>query len=185
MHRFHQALLIASAVSLSWLAMTAVHQFGHRVYAGISDVELTRSPLHPLRFSCPRQLANARPLVTWGGAIWGCAIPLGLLWLARATLPKGRYLAQFFAGFCLAANGAYLAIGSVIPAGDAAQLLRYGVPQWILVAFAFPAILAGLGMWHGLGPDFGFGNGGRVDSRTAWLLMGLVAVAVVGEVLAA
>jgi hypothetical protein len=184
MHRFHQALLITATVCLSWLGTTAVHQFGHRMYATISGGELTRAPLHPLKFNCPRQLANARPLVTWGGVIWGCAIPLALLWLARATVPGMSYLAQFFAGFCLAANGTYLVVGSIIPAGDAAALMRYGVPQWLLVLFGFPAILAGIGIWHGLGPRFGLGNGGRVDRPMAWAVTTAVVLVVAGELLA-
>lgn len=54
------------------------------------------------------------------------------------------------AELCLIANGAYLGAAFILPVGDAADLIRLGVPVW---AFAVPGILvfgAGLWVWDGL-----------------------------------
>ena len=58
---------------------------------------------------------------------------------------------MFFAGFCLLANGAYLAAGVIAPAGDSRTLLQLGVPAWQLVVSGIPMLLLGLLFWHSLG----------------------------------
>lgn len=47
--------------------------------------------------------------------MWGCAIPLFVLGVAAILRAKGALLfgVQLFAGFCLIANGAYLAVGKL------------------------------------------------------------------------
>jgi hypothetical protein len=186
--RFHQALLIGSALALSWLGMMFVHNVGHLIYAWVGGGRVNYWPFHPLdAFTCPRLTYNPNPLlVLWGGPIWGCALPLLLLWLVRAVAPSRRYLALFFAGFCLVANGSHLAAGALYPYGDAERLLRFGVPEWALLLFGMPMTLAGLGLFHGLGAQFGLGSArGRVDRRTAWLLFGATVVAATTELLLA
>ena len=58
---------------------------------------------------------------------------------------------QFFAGFCLVANGAYLGAGWKANAGDAADLVDYGTPAWVLVVFGVVTTGAGLYLWHLIG----------------------------------
>ena len=77
---------------------------------------------------------------------------------------------RFFAGFCLIANGAYLAVGSFDRIGDAGDLMTHGAPIWLLWLFGLTTIPAGLRLWHGLGPQFGLGQDGHpVSWRTATL----------------
>jgi hypothetical protein len=203
--RFFQFLLLVSLAAFSWLAMQAVHELGHVLHAGLSGGAVERVVLHPLDISRTDVSPNPHPLfVAWGGAAWGCSIPLALWaavrWLARPrekggqspfagtaqrrapTRSVGRrtngdcplfshaYLVRWFAGFCLIANGAYLAGGSFMPGGgeDAGVLLANGAAQWQLLAFGVPAVAAGLYLWHGLGPHFGLGPVRRkVDRRAA------------------
>lgn len=179
--RFHQALLIASTFGVSWMAMMFVHNVGHLIYAWASGGDVNYWPFHPLAFfACPRLSNNPSPLlVLWGGPIWGCALPLLMLWLVRAVAPSQSYLALFFGGFCLVANGCHLAAGALYPFGDAARLLQWGVPDWALLLFGLPTTVAGLGLFHGLGPRFGLGTArGRVDKRTARVMfVALVTIA--------
>lgn len=58
---------------------------------------------------------------------------------------------QFWAGFCLIANGAYLGVGWTMRAGDAGDLLRHGTPVGVMVLFGAVAFSAGLALWHLLG----------------------------------
>src|SRR5206468_2996271 len=78
------------------------------------------------------------------------------------------WLARFFAGFCLIANGGYLLGGSVYPAGDAEVLLQEGAPRVALAAFGIVATVGGLWIWSGLGPHFGLGKQAvPIDRRAA------------------
>ena len=91
----------------------------------------------------------------------------GVFVLAR----RYAYLAMWFAGFCLIANGAYLLGGVFLDGGadDAGVILQHGGTSWQLLAFSIPAVAAGLYLWNGLGPHFGLGNAqGKVDRKAAF-----------------
>ena len=102
-------------------------------------------------FSFTELSANPHPaFVAWGGFVWGCAIPLLVLAVAGIARARGALLAgvRLFAGFCLIANGVYLAAGQIDAVGDAGDLLRGGVPRWVLIAVGALAITCGLLLWH-------------------------------------
>lgn len=186
MLRFYQLLLILSTIALSWLAMMGVHELGHVLSAVLSGGTVTRVVLHPASFSRTDVTPNPHPLfVAWGGALWGCLIPLALLGVVRATARSHAYLAAFFAAFCLIANGAYLAVGSFSPDGDdAGVILANGGAQWTLVLFGLVTVPAGLYLLNGLGPRFGLGPaGGKVDRRAAIAMAVVLVVWVVATTL--
>ena len=145
-------LVVAPGIYPSWLAMMTVHEAGHVLHAWLSGgtVSAVRVPL--TGFSVTEFSTNPRPhFVAWGGAVWGCALPL-LAWAALRLLRwRGRSVAQFFAGFCLIANGVYLGVGWKWRAGDAGDLVDYGTPVWVLVGFGLIATGVGLYLWHLLG----------------------------------
>lgn len=139
-------------VYVCWLGMMAVHESGHVAHAWLSGGQVERVLLPWFGFSRTDLLHNPHPLfVAWGGALWGSMIPPGLFALAATFRFRLVRWIQFFAGFCLIANGAYLAGGSLIGAGDAGDLMRHGVPRWTLVATGIPGVVAGLFLWHRLG----------------------------------
>lgn len=180
MNRLFQVLLIASTVGISWLVMMAVHEFGHVLAAWTSGGSVQRIDLHPLGLSHTMLAVNPCPLyVVWGGPIVGCLLPLALLGIVKFFAKPYDYLAAFFAGFCLIANGAYLA-GGIFSGGntldDGAVIINNGGAVWQLLLFALLTVPSGLLMLNGLGKHFGLGMGeqrGKVDRKTA------VAVAVV------
>jgi hypothetical protein len=148
-------LLYFVFVYLCWLAMLAVHEAGHVLHAWLSGGRVERMVLPLFGFSRTDLEHNPRPLfVAWGGAIWGCVIPVAI-WIGATGLPGRARLtasyAQFFAGFCLIANGAYLAAGSFFDGGDAADMLRLGTPRWVLIGTGLAASALGLYFWHCLG----------------------------------
>ncbi len=184
MNRWFQILLITSTLALSWLAMMAVHELGHVVHLGLSGGTVEKVVLHPLAISRTDAGANPHPLaVAWGGAIWGCLIPLAVLLAARRLAPSHAYLARFFAGFCLIANGAYLAADAFVRGGDGRDLIAHGTPPWVLIVFGVTALTGGLWLWNGLGPHFGLGEArGRVDRRAACGVAAALAAVIVLEV---
>ena len=151
-HNRVRLLLLAPIVYACWLGMMAVHEAGHVLHGWFSGATVSAVHVPLLGFSITTFSTNPHPhFVAWGGAVWGCVLPL-LLWstFRIQRLPRQRYL-QFFAGFCLIANGAYLGAGWQANAGDAADLVDYGTPAWVLVVFGCVTTAAGLYLWHLLG----------------------------------
>jgi len=185
MRRLLQFILIASTLGFCWLAMQAVHELGHVTAAVVSGGRISKVVLHPATISSTTLSSDPHPLfVVWMGPVVGAALPLLMLAIARSLKMRCAYLAQFFAGFCLIANGAYLACGSFQGVGDAGVLLRHGTPIWLLWLFGVLTIPAGLWLWNGLGPHFGLGSAsGRVDPVAAYTMLGMSVVVVTLELL--
>ena len=158
MRRLPQLLLLASTALLAWLGMQVIHECGHALFGWLTGGEVRRVILHPLAISRTDLDPNPHPLVVcWAGPVFGSVVPV-LIWLiARAVKWVGEYWLRFFAGFCLIANGAYLAVGWFDRIGDAGDLLKHGSPIGLLWLFGAITIPAGLSLWHGLGSSFGLG----------------------------
>jgi hypothetical protein len=184
MKRQHHLVLIGSTLAFSWLAMQAVHELGHAVGAGLSGGQISKVVLHPATISQTRLAANPHPqFVAWMGPIVGVALPILALLAARVAGWRAWYLVQFFAGFCLVANGAYIAFGSIGRIGDAGDLLRHGAAPMLLWLFGLVTIPAGLWLWHGLGRNFGLGAGGQVNRADAYVMLALTALVIVLELM--
>jgi hypothetical protein len=152
MRRSHLVLFMVSLAGLSWWAMMAVHELGHVVGAVTTGGRVQRVVLHPLAISRTDVSPNPHPaLVVWLGPIVGCLLPLALFVSVPRQHRLARNLAQFFAGFCLVANGAYISVGSFEGVGDCGEMLRTGTPQWVMLAFGAATIPLGLWLWHRLG----------------------------------
>jgi len=160
--------LIVTTLMASWLGMQLVHELGHVMAAYATGGAVERVVLYPLELSRTDFKSNPRPLaVVWAGPAGGAAIPL-LVWAlslgARASL---SYLARFFAGFCLVANGAYIGAGAFGAIGDGATMLAHGAPGWALCLFALLTVPLGFFLWHGQGAHFGLGPAAREVSDEA------------------
>jgi hypothetical protein len=135
------------------MAMMAVHESGH-VLAALAGRGRVRRVVLPLAgFSRTDVDPNPSPrLEVWGGPVWGSVIPLlGWLLVRRKLSNCLKIPLGFFTGLCLVANGAYLAMGWTMSAGDAAGLIKFGTPIWLLVVFGLAAVVMGLSIWHTLG----------------------------------
>lgn len=145
-------LTILAAIYPAWLAMMALHEGGHVLHAVISGGRVARVTIPLLGFSYTELSSNPSPgFVAWGGPVWGSLVPLGAWLLARRFLRRWAFALQFFAGFCLIANGVYIAAGTPEAIGDAETLLRTGTSAAVLYAFGGIVGLAGLYLWHDLG----------------------------------
>lgn len=160
---FRGLIIFAAVIYLSWLAMQAIHELGHVIAATLTGGAVVRVVLGPVAISRTDVSPNPAPLVVaWGGPIVGVAIPILLAAAVRFhrqtaanDLPsssdlraRATNLADFFAGFCLIANGVYIGIGSFDGIGDAGDLLRHGAPFWLLIIFGLAATTGGLFLWH-------------------------------------
>jgi len=184
MNRYFQALLMISTAGLSWLLMMVVHECGHVWHGWLSGARLVEVHLPLIGFSRTEFAVNPHPLfVAWGGPLWGCLWPLALLIVVRLVAKPYTYLAAWFAGFCLIANGGYLLGGAFLAGGadDGGVILRNGGATWQLLGFGLSTVVAGLCLWNGLGPYFGLGEGrGNVDRKAAvGVTLALVVIACV------
>jgi len=99
----------------------------------------------------------------------------------RYKLP-GWYLWQFFAGFCLIANGAYIGVGAIVPVGDSSDLLQHGAHRWQFAAFGALTLPSGLWLWNGLGAHFGLASSGpKVSRAAAYVSLGLLLLLILIE----
>jgi hypothetical protein len=173
--RIHQSMLIVSVLLGSWLGMQWVHELGHILGAVATRGRVARVVLHPLTISRTDLSVNPHPLaVAWAGPLAGIGLPLSLWGIAAGFGMRGTFVLRFFAGFCLIANGAYLAIGSIDRVGDAGELLRHGSPHILLWLFGMAAVPVGLWLWHRQGQHFGLGPAGeRVDAGVAYTSLGV------------
>ena len=152
MNRIHQLIFVASLLALCWFAMMAFHEFGHVVGALVTGGTVERVVLYPLTISRTDVSPNPNPaLVVWLGPILGCLLPAIVWWLVPRQNTIARNIGLFFAGFCLLANGAYIAFGSLDGVGDCGVMLQTGSPIWMLILFGAVAIPLGLFAWHSLG----------------------------------
>src|SRR5262245_1903541 len=141
MSRLYQSILIAATLAASWLGMQAVHEFGHVIGAWLSGGKVAAVVLHPATISYTQLAENPSPLlIAWMGPLAGVALPLVALAIVRWAKLPGWYLIQFFAGFCLVANGAYIAFGSLNRIGDAGDMLQHGAPIALLWLFGLITI---------------------------------------------
>jgi hypothetical protein len=183
--RVWQAMLMISTLLFSWLGMMLIHEFGHVLFAWLSGGAVARVVLAPLEFSRTDLQKNPHPLfVACGGALVGSVLPILVLASWRKVRVRGWYIWQFLSGFCLIANGIYLAVVCFFPnAADPGDLMREGCPRWVLILFGVVAFPCGLFLWNGLGVHFGLGKGqGRVDRLVAIVVLVLLMAMIVVEV---
>lgn len=161
-----RAVLLGATALASWYGMMIVHESGHVLGAWLTGGRVAEVVLHPLSFSRTDVVESQHPaFVTWAGLVWGVALPVAAWLVARAARWKLAYLLRAFAGFCLIANGAYLASAIVAPVGDAEELIRLGTPAWVMAVIGLAGVVGGLATWNGLGPKLGIGGDATVDRQ--------------------
>lgn len=170
-------MLVAAFLPFCWLAMMASHEVGHVVAALTTGGTVTDVVLHPLAISRTDVAPNPHPLVVvWSGPVIGVLLPL-VCWAGfRLTRIREAFLARFFAGFALVANGAYIGIGSFERIGDAGTMLRHGAPLATLWLFGLVTIPAGFLVWNGQAKDFGFGLEAQAVAGRSVIFAGLLLV---------
>ncbi|MCA8996959.1 MAG: M50 family metallopeptidase [Planctomycetaceae bacterium] len=173
-----RVLLLVFSALWSWLAMQAVHELGHALAALATGGTIQAVRFHPLSISQTFVDPNPHPgIVVWMGPVLGAVLPVLLWGLARAARLRFAWFLQFFAGFCLIANGAYIGTGIWDPVGDAADLVRLGVPPWQLALFGLPTFSTGLWCWDGISREFGWGKNARsVSFREPFYVAGLLTI---------
>lgn len=135
----------------AWFAMQAVHELGHVAAAWLTGGTVQRVVLHPFTISRTDVSPNPHPLlVAWAGPLVGVGLPIAAAACSRLVFSADRRYLDFFAGFCLIANGAYIGVGSLDAIGDAGEMLRHGSPRWTLAAFGILTATCGLWIWHRL-----------------------------------
>lgn len=173
----NRALFTCSLMASAWLGMQLVHEFGHMLAAWATGGTVQRIVFHPLAISRTDVSPNPSPLVVaWAGPIVGSLLPALAAGVCRWLRLHARPYVEFFAGFCLIANGLYIGVGSFEGVGDAGDLLRLGARQETLRLFGAITFALGVWIWHRTSEDFGFGKAPRVIGRTEAMIVAATAV---------
>ena len=130
----------------------AIHEFGHVFGSWATGGNVKKVVLHPFTISRTDVDPNPKPsIVVWMGPILGSLIPM-VFWAFRTDKVSGcSKCPQVFCRFCLIANGAYIAFGSLDQVGDCEVMMQLGSPIWLLFVFGLLTMPCGLLVWHGLG----------------------------------
>jgi len=181
MKRLEQIVLIVTFLAFSWLAMQVTHELGHVVGAWLTKAEVTKVALYPCIISRTDLGRNPHPsVVVWSGPVVGVLLPWLAYLLVRVCRFPGIYLFRFFAGFCLIANGVYIAFGPADGAADTGVMMQHGSPRWLMVSFGILAAPLGLYLWHNQGKHFGLGEAKGHVSRSAAIVSAALLAVVVG-----
>lgn len=159
MNRLPQIALVITFLLLSWLLMQVVHECGHVIGAVVSGGRIQQVILHPLVISRTDYSYNPHPLfVVWCGPILGMIIPVFIAGLSKKLAESLGYLFTAFAGFCLIANGIYLALGTIEGSGDVGEIIYYEGAVWPMIVLGLVCAPTGFYLWHVASPRFGFGK---------------------------
>lgn len=162
-------MTIAMTLIACWYGMMLTHELGH-VLAAVatgSRIDAVRVPLFGLSQTEIATYKHPVAVIAMGPVV-GVVPPL-IAWAAlvrrqaRVGRPGRAPLTKFFAGFCLVANGGYLASALVLPVGDVADLMALGVSANLLGGAGVAMAGAGLWMWNGLGAAFGLARGASAE----------------------
>lgn len=149
----NQIIILFIVAILSWYGMMAVHEAGHCFGAVLTGAKLEAVEIPFVGFSRTDFSGGDSPLfVVVAGPLFGVIIPLVLLLFIKKVSNRIKHVLLFFVGFCLAANGAYIGMDAFLRGGDCRQLVQFGCPVWMLVAFGIISFGCGLYLWHCLGP---------------------------------
>ncbi|MFA7231688.1 MAG: hypothetical protein WC071_10495 [Victivallaceae bacterium] len=171
MKRIEQVILIVTFIAFSWLGMQAVHEFGHVLGAWLTKAAVVKVVLHPLVISRTDIVRNEHPLiVVWAGPVIGFVLPLLVFLVAKVFRTPMLFLFRFFAGFCLIANGVYIAFGPADGAADTGVMIQHGTSRWVMLVFGIIIALLGLYLWNRQGKYFGLGEAKGKVSRKAVII---------------
>lgn len=150
-------------LAYSWFLMMAIHEAGHIAAAWATGGTVQKIQLQPLAISRTDIHPNpSRLFVVWAGPVVGALLPVFAFGIVPIKQAAVRQHLTFFAGFCLIANGTYIAAGSFDQVGDCKVMLQEGSPTWALLLFGAITVPAGFWQWHRMGsfltfltfPDF-------------------------------
>jgi hypothetical protein len=130
------------------MLMLVTHEAGHVVAAWLTGGTVTRVEMPLLGFSQTWVDPNPAPLIVASSGFLGGALIPFVLTAIWALFRKPPAILWFLLGFCLLANGAYLAGGAILRAGDARDLLRLGMSKPMMIFVGIAVALCGLWLWH-------------------------------------
>lgn len=157
-------LTAVMAAAFCWYGMQIVHEAGHVLAALATGGRVEEVDLPFVGFSRTDAVSDWPRVLVLGGPVVGVVVPLGAFALLGAVRPAHAALplARGFAGFCLLANGVYLATAIAVPVGDADDLVRLGVPEAALWAPGIMGAILGMVLLRGLSPAFALGSTGTI-----------------------
>jgi small basic protein len=143
-----RALFVFGSFSFGWVLGIVLHELGHALAMWLTGGIVERITITP--FSWPYTYYGSAPrypqFTTWAGLLIGSALGLVVVFgVRKRTTP---YLLPFlFAGLAPMLNGGgyYLVDTFVSKQGDATDLIRAGVPEYVVIGAGILFLAVGAG----------------------------------------
>ena len=122
-----------------------LHELGHALGYWLSGGTVNAIVMEaPLPAGHVWGSSSSRFMPVWGGIAFGALITPVPLLTARCLSRRSpvRFAAMMVAAFCLAHNGMYLFVGSILPFADASNMISLGAPRWLLFLLSIPLLVA-------------------------------------------
>ena len=130
---FQQMLIVLGIFVFSYNLSNLIHESGHALNAVLTGGSLNKITMSPLSWCYAWTSGGNRIFVIWGGFLWQTIVPtviLLLLWCFKSRL---SLYALFLVLVSFAESGIYMITGAVAGIGDGGNLVRYGIPPFILL----------------------------------------------------
>jgi hypothetical protein len=140
---FRRVLTMFAGFIIGMHTAVFFHELGHALGYLLSGGTVTAIVMQaPLPAGYVTGTSPNRFIHVWGGVGFGTLVAVVPL-LAAARLPRSSRLCfalKMLAAFCLAHNGMYLFVGSLLPFADASNMIALGAPRWLLFLLGVPLV---------------------------------------------
>ena len=144
-------LIIVLLLPGCWYSTLAAHELGHALAAALTGTKHIDVVLPVLGFSRTDRVPDHHVAITTAaGFVSGALIPTLLWWGSKRVAIDTSRVLRIWAGFALILNGGYCAADAILQSGDGGQLVRAGMPVWLLVVAGTIVLACGLWLWHRL-----------------------------------
>jgi hypothetical protein len=140
---FWQVLTLLAGFVFGIYVAVFLHECGHALGAVLNGDKVYAIVMQIPAPAGYVQASNSSPMNTWGGVIFGSLFSLVSMLFAY-VLPATsmtRFAALMVTALCLAHNGLYLSVGAIAPFSDAAGMIAYGAPRWLLFVLGIPLLI--------------------------------------------
>ncbi len=155
---FQQMLIVLGIFVFSYNLSNLIHESGHALNAVLTGGSLNKITMSPLSWCYASTSGGNKIFVTWGGFLWQTIVPTALLILLWRFKSRLSLFALFLVLVSFAVSGIYMITGALAGIGDGGNLVRYGIPPFILLTVGSILLLCCLPLSLLMGVLLGLGR---------------------------
>jgi|ERR1043166_148892 hypothetical protein len=143
-HKMKLALYVLGSFAFGYNAANILHECGHLLSGILSGGRALGLTSHPFSWSMARVADCRHPqFMTWGGILWSGLLGLIIFIFSYPSRSIVLFPILLTSSLLILVNGVYFTTGTLIRAGDPADLMEYGVGAPVLLVIGCACLLAG------------------------------------------